>query len=212
MGDTVVIANFKRLYMKYLIVIFGIFITMTNYCLAQSEVENIATEICTTLKDVNLNKELESVNKKSQEIIQETYLRKQDLIKTLIIEYSKTNKDKSDVEILKIIGRDITFYLMKDCEIYQRITMFKNEIVPKISSTTEKTGTDFTEFLTHKIKTETITRSIVDDCMTKAMDKNEKELVKNFGSKYSLAFTKEFQAYLLTKCEPYMKWTASLIN
>lgn len=198
--------------MKHLIIILGLLLTLTNYGFGQSEVENIATEICAKLRSVNLNKDSESVNKKALEIIQDTYQSKQDLIKTLVKQYAKTYTDKSEVEISKIIDQDITFYLMKDCEVYQRITMFKNDPVPNISPTTEKVGDDFTELLTQRIKTETISQSIVDDCMNKSMDKNGKELTKKFSSKYSLGFIKEFQAYLLTKCEPYMKWTASMIN
>jgi hypothetical protein len=42
--------------------------------------------------------------------------------------------------------------------------------------------------------------------------KKEKELITKFGSFYSDNFTKEFIAFLMTKCEPYMKWTASQLN
>lgn len=198
--------------MKHLIIILGFLLTLTNYSLGQSEVEKIATDICTKLQSVNLKEDSESVNKKAFELIQDTYQGKQDLIRTLVKKYAQTYTDKSEVEISKIIGQNITFYLMKDCEVYQQITMFKNGPVSNISATTEKVGTDFTELLTQRIKTEKISQSIVDDCINKSMDKNEKELTKKFGSKYSLGFIQEFQAYLLTKCEPYMKWTASMIN
>ena len=197
--------------MKHLIII-GILSIITNYCFAQSETENIALEICDKLKNINFNEDTESINQKSLEAIQSTYLEKQSLIKGLMKEYSKKYPNESDVEVSKILGRDITFYLMKNCNTYLRITMFKNKPVPQISSTTENVGDDFTELLNQQIKTEKISQSMVDNCMIKAMDKNEKELIKKFGSKYSLEFTTEFQAYLMTKCEPYMKWTASLIN
>lgn len=198
--------------MKQLAILIGLFISMTFYCHAQSQTESIAQEICDKLNEVDLDQNSESSNNKSIEVIQSTYLRNQESIKKLISEYSKTNANKSDIEISKLVGRDITFYLMKNCIVYQRITMFKNKPVPDISTTTEKVGEDFTELLTVKSKTNNISQSLVDECMIKAMDKNEKELVRNFGSKFSLTFTREFQAYLMTKCEPYMTWSASLIN
>jgi len=203
---------FKKTNMKQLTVLIGLFISMTFNCHAQSQTERIAKEICDKLNDVNLDQSSEFSNNKSIEIIQSTYLRNQESIKKLISEYSKTYTNKSNIEIAKLVGRDITFYLMKNCNVYQRITMFKNKPVPNISTTTEKVGEDFTELLIVKTKTNNISQSLVDECMIKAMDKNEKELVRNFGSKFSLAFTREFQAYLMTKCEPYMTWTASLLN
>lgn len=123
---------------------------MTFYCHAQSQTERIAKEICDKLNDVNLDQNSEFSNNKSIEIIQSTYLRNQESIKKLISEYSKTYTNKSDIEIAKLVGRDITFYLMKNCNVYQRITMFKNKPVPNISTTTEKVGEDFTELLTVK--------------------------------------------------------------
>jgi hypothetical protein len=185
---------------------------MTIYCHAQSQTESIAIEICDKLNDVNLDQNSESLNNKSIEIIQSTYLSNQETIKKLRSDYSETYTNKSDIEIAKLVGQDITFYLMKNCNVYQRITMFKNKPVPNISTTTDKVGDEFTELLTSKTKTSNISQSLVDDCIIKAINNNKKELVKSFGSEFSLEFTKEFQAYLLTKCEPYMKWTASLIN
>ena len=198
--------------MKNLIAILGFLLIFTSYSLGQSEVEKIATDICTELQTLNLNEDSELVNKKSIEIIQDIYQSKQDLIKTLVKKYSQTYIGKSEVEISKIVGQDITFHLMKDCEVYQRITMFKNGHIPNISTTTEKIGDDFTELLTQRIKTESISTKIVDDCMNKSMDKNKNELIKKYGSKYSVEFIEEFKAYLLTKCEPYMKWTTSMIK
>jgi hypothetical protein len=191
----------------------GIFIiTLFHHGYGQSEIENIASEICGKIEKLDLNKSTQVVNQKAQEIIQSTYLRNQEKIRKLITDYSEEYKNKSDIELSKIIGRDITFHLMKTCETYQRITMFKNEPVPKISKTAEKVCADFTAFLVEKTKSEDISQSIVDECMILALDKNEKLLIKKYESKYSWEFTQEFQAYLLTRCEPYMKWTASMIN
>lgn len=141
---------FKKTNMKQLTILIGLFISMTFYCHAQSQTERIAKEICDKLNDVNLDQNSEFSNNKSIEIIQSTYLRNQESIKKLISEYSKTYTNKSDIEIAKLVGRDITFYLMKNCNVYQRITMFKNKPVPNISTTTEKVGEDFTELLTVK--------------------------------------------------------------
>ena len=85
--------------MKHLIIILGFLLTLTNYSLGQSEVEKIATDICTKLQSVNLKEDSESVNKKAFELIQDTYQGKQDLIRTLVKKYAQTYTDKSEVEI-----------------------------------------------------------------------------------------------------------------
>jgi hypothetical protein len=73
-------------------------------------------------------------------------------------------------------------------------------------------GKIFTRILNKKIKKEKISYEIVDKLMLEAMKMKEKELIKKFGSFYSDKFTKEFTAFLMTKCDPYMRWIASQLN
>ena len=187
-----------------------IFITSISF--SQSKLEKISTIACEKLEGVNLNQNIKNLNKEAVSIIKKTYRENQSLIRKLTTDLKKDLKDKTDLEISKIIGHNMTFNLMKNCKVYQRVTMFKNQPVPKISKLTENIGEIFTRILEGKTKTKKISYEIVDKSMFEAMKKKEKELITKFGSFYSDNFTKEFIAFLMTKCEPYMKWTASQLN
>ena len=175
-------------------------------------VEKISNEICEDLKKVDLSLSIEVVNQKALEAIQAIYQSNEKQIQDLYIEYSKADKKKSATEISRLVGQDITYTLMKDCEPYLRITMFKNQPIPQISATTDSIGNDFTELLNEEIKTEAISQSLVDKCMVRITDKYAKTIENEYGDRFSLEFINEFQAYLMTRCEPYMRWTASLIK
>ena len=197
----------KKNYNKYFLLIF-----ITSFSFSQSKLEKISSIACEKLGKVNLNQNIRTLNKEAVSIIKNMYRENQSLIRNITIELKKDLKDKTDLEISKIIGQNITFNLMKNCKVYQRITMFKNKPVPKISKLTENIGGIFTRILEEKTKTKKISNQIIDESMFEAMKKKEKELITKFGSFYSDSFTKEFIVFLMTKCEPYMKWTAGQLN
>lgn len=118
---------------------------------------------------------------------------------------------KRDQNIAKRkVGQEILFFLMKDCEYFQRITMFNNKPVPKVSATTLKVGKYFTELLIEKSKSRNIDDDLVDECIIEASIENYDLIAKSFGEWNSPQFLQEFEAYRMTQCIPYIRWTASV--
>ena len=198
--------------MKNIILITFLIIIINNICLGQSKSETMSKILCEKLESIDINQDIKTLNKESVSAIQKTYKENQGLIREIMTDLKKNLKNKSDLEISKVIGQNITYYSMKNCENYQRITIFKNKPTPEISKTTKYIGIIFKKILEEKIKRKKISYNILDKSMFEAMKIKEKELIKKFGSFYSDNFTKEFTAFLMTKCEPYMRWTASLMN
>lgn len=192
----------KNKFVLVIILIFGHF-----FCFGQTLVEDMAIQICKKLDKINLEESTNTINQIGLEIIHNTYQENADEILQLMTKQSGEFESKSDIELSKIVGSQVTYILMKDCKTFQRITMFNNEPIPEVSIVTEMIGIDFTKILDKKLKTAIISDPLIDECMGLAMDQFEQELVEQFGSKYSIEFSKEFFVFLITRCEPYMKWT-----
>lgn len=197
--------------MKHLILA-ALMLTITNTCLAQPEVERIANEICVKFQTLDLTMDSEIINREAEKKIQETYEQNLVALEPLIQQYAEINSNLTYLEAIKLVGHDITYQLMKDCEAFQRITMFKNGPVPEISALSYKIGADFTQMLSDRLKVDSLSATTIDECIVAAIEKNEPSLIKTYGPEYSVPFTKEFQVYLLTKCEPYMRWAASMVK
>ena len=172
------------------------------------------TIFCEKLERVNLNQNIEVLNKEAASIIKKTKRENQSLINELTTDLRKYAKGLTDLEILESINQNITFNLMKNCRVYQIITMFKNQPVPKISKLAENVGGIFTRILEEKTKTKKISNEIVEKSMFEALIKKEKELITKFGSlesdNFTKEFMKEFSAFIMTRCEPFMRWRSQL--
>jgi hypothetical protein len=196
--------------MKYLLFLGLIVIMSAGSAFSQTLEETIATEVCEEIEDLDFSTPSNNITRCYQEAIQEVYLRYQQELSKLLLEYSDIN-NLSELESSNLIGREISYYLMKGCENYQRITMFNFKPVPKISPTVNQIGEDFTRLLLAEMENNEISQEIIDSCMDEAIINNEDKLAEHFGSVFSLEFEKEFQAYLFTKCDPYMRWLAGQI-
>ena len=66
------------------------------------------------------------------------------------------------------------------------------------------------EFWRKKLKQKKISNEIIEKSMFEAMKKKEKELITKFGSlesdNFTKEFMKEFSAFIMTRCEPFMRW------
>ena len=196
--------------MKKLTINTFLLIFITSISFSQSKIEKISTIFCEKLERVNLNQNIEVLNKEAASIIKKTKRENQSLINELTTDLRKYAKGLTDLEILESINQNITFNLMKNCRVYQIITMFKNQPVPKISKLAENVGGIFTRILEEKTKTKKISNEIVEKSMFEALIKKEKELITKFGSLESDNFTKEFSAFIMTRCEPFMRWRSQL--
>jgi len=200
--------------MKKLTINTFLLIFITSISFSQSKIEKISTIFCEKLERVNLNQNIEVLNKEAASIIKKTKRENQSLINELTTDLRKYAKGLTDLEILESINQNITFNLMKNCRVYQIITMFKNQPVPKISKLADNVGGIFTRILEEKTKTKKISNEIVEKSMFEALIKKEKELITKFGSlesdNFTKEFMKEFSAFIMTRCEPFMRWRSQL--
>ena len=196
--------------MKKLTINTFLLIFITSISFSQSKTEKISTIFCEKLERINLNQNIEVLYKEAASIIKKTKRENQSLINELTTGLRKYAKGLTNLEILESINQNITFNLMKNCRVYQRITMFKNQPVPKISKLAENVGGIFTRILEEKTKTKKISNEIIEKSMFEAMKKKEKELITKFGSlesdNFTKEFMKEFNAFIMTRCEPFMRW------
>ena len=200
--------------MKKLTINTFLLIFITSISFSQSKTEKISTIFCEKLERINLNQNIEVLYKEAASIIKKTKRENQSLINELTTGLRKYAKGLTDLEILESINQNIIFNLMKNCRVYQRITMFKNQPVPKISKLAENVGGIFTRILEEKTKTKKISNEIIEKSMFEAMKKKEKELITKFGSlesdNFTKEFMKEFSAFIMTRCEPFMRWRSQL--
>lgn len=179
---------------------------------AQINESKLAEKVCLQLDKLDMNKSSVDLNNETLNLIQKTYSNNQDLISELLIEYRKTHTKTSDLELSKLIGQKVTYFLMDNCENYQRITMFHSKPVPKISETTRNIGDEFTELLIERSKSEPMSQSLIDKCIYEITEKRSGKVEEKFGHKYSEIFIAEFQAYLMTESKPYMNWLSKQIK
>ena len=200
--------------MKKLTINTFLLIFITSISFSQSKTEKISTIFCEKLERINLNQNIEVLYKEAASIIKKTKRENQSLINELTTGLRKYAKGLTNLEILESINQNITFNLMKNCRVYQRITMFKNQPVPKISKLAENVGGIFTRILEEKTKTKKISNEIIEKSMFEAMKKKEKELITKFGSlesdNFTKEFMKEFSAFIMTRCEPFKRWISQL--
>ena len=161
--------------MKKLTINTFLLIFITSISFSQSKTEKISTIFCEKLERINLNQNIEVLYKEAASIIKKTKRENQSLINELTTDLRKYAKGLTDLEILESINQNITFNLMKNCRVYQIITMFKNQPVPKISKLAENVGGIFTRILEEKTKTKKISNEIVEKSMFEALIKKEKE-------------------------------------
>jgi hypothetical protein len=198
--------------MKTLSVYLGIIGILYSNCFAQSNIETVAQEYCNKLNEINLNQEKNNINQKSLALLEATYADNEEAFRKFAEEYSTNYPNRTQMQITRAFGREVTYFLMKGCVPYQRITMFQNKPVPVISAVTEKVGSHMSDLLTDKSKTEKISRDLVDECLDKAITIYTKDIIKHFGTLNSEKFTNELTAYLMTRCDPYIRWTVSLMK
>ncbi|SFU01663.1 hypothetical protein SAMN04489724_3315 [Algoriphagus locisalis] len=180
--------------------------------LSQSQEMEIANSICNKLSSLDLTEPTTVLNQKSISAMQQVYQGFQSKSADLIEGYRKKYPNKSDIEITKAIGQEVTALLMHECIAYQRITMFNAQPVPEISDAVTKVGKDFTLLLTSKGVIEELSQGLIDECIVQVMDQNSDLILKAYGNISSPKFMQEFQAYLMTESIPYIRWVASQLN
>ncbi|MEQ9437480.1 MAG: hypothetical protein RIG62_00485 [Cyclobacteriaceae bacterium] len=187
-------------------------ILLPSLAVCQTQEEDIASVICSNLSELDLTEAPATLNQKSLAIIQKVYQDFQPRSAELFVAYREMYKGKSDLEISKLIGQQVTVHLMDECVAYQRITMFNAQPVPKITETARQIGKEFTTLFTERMKSGSITQTTVGECVTQVTNKNAHIIEKVYGDPQSPKFIEEFLAYLMTDSMPYMKWMASQIR
>lgn len=183
-----------------------------SFAFCQSEEEMIAEAICANLSKLDLTEASATLNQKALNTIQKVYQDYQPKATKLIESYREKYPNTTDMELTKLIGQEVTVFLMDKCVAYQRITMFGANPVPKISDTAIKIGEEFTDLLSNKMQTQKVSQSLIDDCVMQVIDKYTNLISKTYGDPYDQQFIQEFQAYLMTESMPYIRWMASQIK
>ena len=196
--------------MKKSILFIAVFLPLI--CFSQTEEEIIADAVCKNLSKLNLSESPNSLNQKALNTIQKAYQDFQPKILDLMVVYKKKHPGLSDLDLSKLIGQEITVYLMDKCVPYQRITMFQSQPVPKLSETTKMIGEKYTELLMNRSKSQKITQNLIDDCIIEVTDKYANLVKQKYGDRYSEKFIKEFQTYLMTESLPHIRWMAHQIK
>lgn len=181
-------------------------------CFSQKSEKDLATIVCHKLSNIDLTQPKNVVDQESVNVMGETYMTYQADILKLMETYRVIYSDLSDTEIATLISKEITVNLMMECESYQSITMFNRQPAPKISETTRLVGEYFNDLLIKKTKDTPITSVIVDVSIFEATENYKEEITTHFGSMESEQFISEFNAYLMTKSIPYVRWTSGMIS
>lgn len=176
----------------------------------QEAERQIASEVCVELTKLDLKRDPEWINTQTAEIFRKVYAANDKRMFQLYQNYVESGKTHSTDEARQLVGQEIMVNMMKDCQHYQRITMFNYGPVPTVSKTAQKVGEAFTKLLIEKSRDRKIDEDLVYDCITEVSVENYDLIEEEFGDWSSQEFRKEFEAYLMTKCEPYIRWTASM--
>ncbi|HPE99242.1 MAG: hypothetical protein AB7V36_10615 [Bacteroidales bacterium] len=173
---------------------------------------SIADDVCDSLSAIDFSKSKEEIIRDSKPLLTLSLFSHAEDIISIGKNYKAQNPDLSETDAIKHVNQEIIFQLMKKCVPFQRMTMFNCDSVPELSETTVLVGEAFTAMLIEKTKNQPIDQNIVDNCVVDVIDNYETKIIDSFGEKFHPDFLAEFNAYLLTRCEPYMHWTAELIS
>lgn len=173
---------------------------------SQEVEEQIAAEVCIGLSKLDLTQNPNTVNTQAKKVFTDVYTANGGRLQEKYNQFRAKNKGMEAKLASEKFGKEILFFLMKDCESFQRITMFNYGPVPKLSETTLKVGKDFTDLFNEKAKTGKVDEEIVNECIMMATIENYDLIEENYGKGNSPEFQVEFEAYLMTKCIPYMRW------
>lgn len=179
------------------------------FAFSQEGEEQIASEICIGLSKLDLTQHPNTINSQAKKIFIDVYTANGAKMQERLNHYLAKNKGMEAEGARKKVGQEILFFLMKDCESFQRITMFDYGPVPAISETILKVGKDFTVFFNEKLKTNKMDADMVDECIMLATIENYDLLKATYGDLNSSEFYQDLNAYLMTKCIPYMRWTVA---
>lgn len=197
--------------MKYIRMIFAaaLVLSFANRAAAQDTVEEIAKEVCRELKKVDLSDTSTPAMSRAMDVVK-------GLVPSIehgkVVEnYKKKHPGAANLTPEQLEDRiitDIACLLMRDCPPFLAIAMNNGQPMPAVSAAIGKMGDRFSRLLDDKLKTAGMSQKLVNECTAKVVEENQGELIKTYGAEnYMTAFQNDFRSYLLTRCEPYKRWT-----
>lgn len=176
---------------------------------AQDTVEGVAKRIAQEVKKLDLNESSMLTQMKVFEIVSSLATEvdhnkvKQD--------YARRNNTDglSTEEVENAVVAEIAYLLMQDSPQMLAIALNGNKLLPEVPDQLVPLGKRFTALLNVRARSAPITQGVVDECLAKVAEENRDMLVKRYGENYAAPFNAELRGYLLTRCEPYMRWSAA---
>jgi hypothetical protein len=175
---------------------------------AQNTIEEVAKDVCAELCKVDLANTSTPAIARAMEVVKALVPHIEH--GAVIDNYKKKYPDAAKLPQAQLEDRmitDIACLLMRDCPAFIAIAMNNGKKMPEVSKATAKIGDRFTTLLGEKLKSAPMSQNLVNECTAKVMEENINELTKTYGADYATAFPNDFRSYLLTRCEPYKRWT-----
>ncbi len=196
--------------MKYLRIIFAaaLVLSFAPRAAAQNTIEDIAKEVCKELHKVDLADTSTPAITRAIGIVKGLVPRIEH--GKVIENYKKAHPDAAALSQVQLEDRmitDIASLLMRDCPPFLAIAMNNGKPMPEISKATAKIGDRFNRLLDERLKGASMSQNLVNECTAKIIEENKGELEKIYGAGYAAAFQSDLRSWLLSRCEPYKRWT-----
>ena len=175
---------------------------------AQNTIEEIAKEVCKELHKVNLADTSTPAITRAISIVKGLVPRIEH--GAVVDNYKKAHPDAATLSQVQLEDRmitDIASLLMRDCPPFLAIAMNNGKPMPEVSKATAKIGDRFTSLLDERLKSAHMSQALVNECTAKIIEENKGELARIYGEDYTTAFQSDFRSWLLSRCEPYKRWT-----
>lgn len=196
--------------MRYMRLIFAILFALSfaSQATAQNTIEEIAKEVCRELHKVDLADTSTPALARAMDVVKGLIPRIEH--GAVIENYKKAHPDAAALSQVQLEDRmitDIASLLMRDCPPFLAIAMNNGKPMPEVSKATVRIGDRFTSLLEERLKDAPMSQALVNECTAKIIEENKSELEKTYGADYATAFQGDFRSYLLSRCEPYKRWT-----
>jgi hypothetical protein len=176
---------------------------------AQDTVEGVAKRISREVATLDLGESPMLTQMKVLEIV--TAMAADVDHKKVREDYARRNSTTglTDEQVENAIVAEIAYILMQDSPQMLAIALNGNKPFAEVPEELIPVGKRFTALLNVHAKSAPVSQAVVDQCMAKVMDEHRDLLTARYGESYAAPFAAEIRPYLLTRCEPYMRWSAS---
>ncbi len=193
--------------MKKTILLFIISFACTAFAESQTELQFFAKELCKSFEVSDLKKSKEDLFKLIQTKSNGIYTKHPEKLNALLHEFKEKNPDKSQNEIVLLMGQQISLLTVKDCPTFRKIT--QKIAIPEPKTNKESVvnvSNEMCELLNNSSdKSAAALNKIVDGKLFDLVFKNKELIEKDYGSFGSAEYKNDLNVMLMSKCDIYYK-------